>query len=86
MTYQEVYMSMTKRERAAVHVACLMRTNEEGYWTTCLINKIIYRIANVVLGKNLFDWEIELAESLSDISETECRSVVDEMKLLKAAM
>lgn len=66
MTYEEAYTSFTRRERIACTIMCHMRTNEEGFWTTCFRNKIISKVASMILGRNVFDWEIELADKISD--------------------
>ena len=84
MTYEEVWINMSKRERIACKVMCLMRVNEKGFWSTCLLNKWLSKLVSLILGKNVFDWQIDIANKLEYWQDTADRDeLIDEMTLLK---
>lgn len=84
MTYEEVWINMSKRERVACAVMSLMRVNEAGFWSTCILNKWLSKFASLILGKNVFDWELDIASKLEDWQDvTERDELINEMLLLK---
>lgn len=84
MTYEEVWINMSKKERVACAVMSLMRVNEEGFWSTCILNKWLSKFASLILGKNVFDWELDIASKLEDWQDvTERDELINEMLLLK---
>lgn len=51
MTYQQVWDTMSKRERRANNIMCMFKLNDDGVIDANSIrNKILYRVAKVVLG------------------------------------
>jgi len=87
MTYEEVWINMSKRERVACAVMSLMRVNETGFWSTCILNKWLSKFASLILGKNVFDWELDIASKLEDWQDVtrkdERDELINEMLLLK---
>ena len=51
MTYQQVWNSMSKREKRANDIMCMFKVKDDGHWDEHSIrNKILYRVTKLVLG------------------------------------
>ena len=86
MSYPEIWNAMTKSERVACRLMCWMKVDTDGYWKVCLRNKILSKIASLILKENVFDWQIQLAEKLDDCSAEEVATLKMEMATLKQAL
>ena len=57
MTYEELYRSLTKKERFVNNqLLDRMQVDDEGSWSKCLRNKILYRLAYMILGYDPCDF------------------------------
>lgn len=85
MTYEELLKSMTNKERFVNNqILYRMRTDEEGYWYNCLWNRMLYRLATMILGRDAFDFVWDNAVAIGE-EEIDLDATKEELDALRKA-
>lgn len=87
MTYQQVRDTMSTREKIANDwIMTHMQVNKEGVWKVNLYNKVLYRLAKLVLrGREPADRVVFYASLLDPILVDDMDDLKTEMAFIKKA-